>query len=143
MIEDVLRVITSFLAALGAIGGIPQLIRWLRPKPHLKINARIEDLPEENYHKLIIEIMNEKKWWKRNKDATHVIAQWYIMDRNKEHWGATYNQVISPYLGVGEKVQKEFKIIHRFNQEGNPHTLVVLVKCEPDTQVKKVISHSE
>jgi|YelNatPaOPRAMG01_1025707.scaffolds.fasta_scaffold12869_4 hypothetical protein len=141
--DDVLRIITSLLAILGAIGGIPQLIRWLRPKPHVKISSRIEDLPEENCHKLHIEVLNEKKWWKRNKDAMHVIAQWYIMDKNKEHWGATYNQAISPYLGVGEKVHKEFKIVHRFNPEGNPHTIVILVKCDPDTQVKETITHSE
>lgn len=141
-IDDIIRIITTILAVLGSIGGIPQAIQWLRPKPHLKMKPIIEDLTEENYHMLHIEVLNEKKWWKRNKDARHVVADWYVMDKNSEHWGATYHQVISPYLGVGEKVYKNFKILHRFDQKGNPHTIVIIVRCD-EGMVKEKITHIE
>ena len=142
-VDDILRIITALLSIFGAIGGIPQIIRWLRAKPHLKVNARFEKLLEENYYKLHIEVLNEKKLWKRNKDATDVMAQWYIMDKNSEHWGATYNQVISPYLGVGEKVRKGFKLFHRFDPRGNPHEIVILITCDEGVVVKEKLTHIE
>jgi len=140
--EDIYLIVSAFALVLAAIGGIPQIRRWITPKPKLKIvETRIEEMPAENRNILHLEVQNEKKWWRRGCDATDVVAEWYIMDKDYEQWGATFNQVLSPYLMTGAKVSKEFSIVHRFRPEGNPHTIVVLVKCREDVRKRERITY--
>ena len=135
-------IITTLLAILGAIGGIPQIIHWIKPKPHLKITiARIEKIPNEDKIKLHLEIENEAKWWRRNSDAAYVVAEWYVMDKNHEQWGSASNVVLSPFLSPGTKLSRDFQILHQFRQEGNPHSIIVRISCEKGGHTKKTITY--
>jgi hypothetical protein len=139
--------VSVFALALGAIGGIPQIRRWFKPKPRLRITrAQIEERPAMIGHVLQIEVRNKRQWWGRNRDAVDVVAGWYIMDKNFEQWSGTYNQILAPYLMAGAKVSKQFSGADRFNLEGNPYTIAILVSCREGAIVRKKLiyeSHSE
>lgn len=113
-LEDIYLIVSALALALGAVGGIPQIMRWLRPKPRLKITkANIEGSPESRI-RIDIEVKNEEKWWGRNRDATFVTAEWYMIDKDHEQWGAVFNQTLSPYLSAGTKVSRQHSSAHSF-----------------------------
>lgn len=127
--EDIYLIVSAIALALGAVGGIPEIMRWTKPKPRLRITkARIETMKDHRI-KIHLEVKNEQKWWRRNSDASDVAAEWYMMDKNHEQWGGVFNQTVSPYLMAGTKVSREFSSVHAFKPEGNPHTVVILVRC--------------
>lgn len=74
-VEDISLLATALALILGTIGGVPQIKRWITPRPHLKIvKAEVGKEPSKNRHTLHVEVLNEKKWWRRDSDALDVVA---------------------------------------------------------------------
>lgn len=139
--EDIYLIISALALALGAVGGVPQIMRWMKPKPRLRIaKARIEEKPGSRIN-IHLEVENERSWWRRNSDATYVTAEWYMMDKDHEQWGGVFNQTLSPYLMTGTKVSRQLSSAHTFKPEGNPHTIVIRVKCREGVLRRKKITY--
>lgn len=64
-----------------------------------------------------------------------------MMDKDYEQYGSIQNQMLSPYLLAGAKVTKEISTAQKFEPEGNPHTIVVVVRCRQGTWAREVVTH--
>lgn len=84
--------IFAMLGVAGLFGGIPQLIRWTKPRPNLTITkVAIERLPGDNYkYQLHMEIENRSKFWRRNSDATNVNADYYMINKD---WSPMWSSI--------------------------------------------------
>lgn len=146
--ENFYLIVSMVALILGAIGGIPQILRWFEAKPRLrivdvKIGKYWQSKEEKNAIGLGYDVVieNEKKFWGRNRDATKVEAEVYVTDKNHFQLGTTVNKSITPYLMAGMKIYKELSSTYMFNREGNPHTILLLVKCQEEVIKKKAISY--
>jgi hypothetical protein len=129
--------IISFLALiLGAIGGIPQIMRWSKPKPKLRITRFVIKERTERGFGMSIRVENVENWYRRNADATYVKAEYYIMDKSREQWGCAHNIVLTPYLVIGERISKELHDANILKVEGSPYTIVLRVTCEEGDTTK-------
>jgi len=140
-LEDILLIVSAIALVLGAVGGVPEIVRWTKPKPRLRIAKSRVEKSEGSRIVIDLEVQNEQKWWRKTADATYVTAEWYMMDRNHEQWGGVHNQIVSPYLMAGTKVSRQFSSTHSFKPEGNPHTIAILVKCEEGVQKRKKVTY--
>jgi hypothetical protein len=132
----------SILGLLGVVGGIPQMSRWIKPKPHLKIfKATISKQPNDNYkYQMHLEIKNEVKLGRRNGDASNVNAEYFVMDKNGVQLASVSNQSVSLYLLAGTRILKDIEAYHSLLPEGNPHSIVFRVTCsEKETAKLKII----
>jgi hypothetical protein len=139
--ENVVLSLIALLGVLGAVGGIPQMLRWVKIKPHLRIkNATISKLPNENYKfQLQFEVENERKTLTRNGDASNVTFDYYVVDKDSFQRGATFDQAISPYLLAGLKTVKETEAYLALTPEGNPYSIIFRVTCkEGNSTVEKI-----
>ncbi len=128
------------LGVLGLLGGIPQILRWAKPKPHLRITeAKIVRLPNENYKfRFHLEIENERVGWKRNGDASDVGYEFYVVDKESVQRGSASAQAVTQLLLAGFKTRKETEVFLSLPPDGNPYTVVFRVTCrEGDTFTKK------
>jgi hypothetical protein len=109
--DSIELIVIAVIALLGAAGGIPQIFRWIKPKPHLKITeGTISRLPNDNYkYQIKLEVENQSKLLQRNGDASNVTADFFVVDKNGVQSGATTNLLISSYLCAGTKIPKEFE----------------------------------
>ncbi len=139
--EDMYIIISAIALLLGAVGGIPEIIRWTKPKPCLRITKLRVEKSDESRIEIDLEVGNEQKWWRRTADATHVKAEWFMMDKNHEQWGGVHGQTVSPYLMVGTKVSKHLSSSHSFKPEGNPHSIIILVKCREGVLRRKRVTY--
>lgn len=140
-LESIYLIVSAIALGFGAVGGIPQIMRWMSRKPRLKIvESKIEGLQESRI-RIHLEVKNEKKWWGRNSDATYVTAEWLMVDKTHEQWGSVRNQVLSPYLPIGVKISQQFSSSHSFKSEGNPHTIFIFVKCREGIVRRKKITY--
>ncbi len=132
----------ALVTILSVLGGIPHLLRLIKPKPHLKIiQSTITKLPNDSFrYGIHLEIENQTKWWKRSSDASNLIGEYYMIDKNGVQWGTISNQIVSPYLVEGAKAVKDIEGYHSFLPEGNPYTIVFRVTCnEGQTDKQKII----
>jgi len=139
--EDIYLILSAFAVTIGAIGGIPQIMRWFKPKPNLKISkVFIEKKPDEKIN-IHLEVKNERKWWRRNQDAKYVEAKWFMMDKDRDQWGGVHSITLTPYLMTDTKISKTLNSAHHFRPEGSPHTIVVLVSCQEGVSSQKIINY--
>jgi hypothetical protein len=118
------------LAVLSAVGSIPHLLQWLKLKPHLKIvKAIIEKQPDDNNrYSIHLEVENQSKWWRKNGDATNIMGEYYVVDKNGFQNGYVDNQLLSQHLLAGTKTVKDLEGYHLLSPEGNPYSIVFRIK---------------
>jgi hypothetical protein len=135
--------VALLLGVLGALGGIPQLLQQIKPKPRLKITeAQITKLPEDNYkYQVHLMVQNETKFWRRNADATNVTADYYVIDKNDVQCAAAKGQMLAEYLCAGIKIQKDTEAYHSLTPEGNPYSVIFMVTCAEGGTAKKRIPY--
>ena len=141
--EEIELLLVSVLGLLGVVGGIPQIFRWIKPKPHLKIiKATISKLPHDNYtYQIHLEIENETKLWRRNGDASNITAEYFMIDKNGVLCASASNQSVSPYLLAGTKVLKDIAAHHSLMPEGNPYSVIFRVTCNEGRTAKQKITY--
>lgn len=122
----------AVVGILSVLGGVPHMFNLIKPKPHLKINeSTITKLPNDSFrYRIRLEVENQTKWWKKSRDASNVIGEYYMIDKNGVQWGTVSNQILSPYLVAGAKAVKDIEGYHSFLPEGNPYTIVFRVTCD-------------
>ena len=135
--------IFAMLGVAGLFGGIPQLIRWTKPRPNLTITkVAIERLPGDNYkYQIHMEIENRSKFWRRNSDATNVNADYYMINKDGVQCGAASNQTVASFLVAGAKILKDVESFHSLVPEGNPYSIVFRVTCQELVAAKKKIMY--
>lgn len=139
--ESAYLIVSTIALVVGAIGGIPQIIRFVKPKPQLRISDTIiEGLPEKRI-RIVFNLENKEKRWRKNADATNVIAEYFVMDKNHEQWGGVHNVVLSPYLPAGVKLPKQLAHSHSFEPTGNPYTVVLLIRCDEGVARKEKLAY--
>lgn len=138
---SVVLIIVAVLGILGLLGGIPQLLRWIKPKPHLKIsNVAVLKLPTENYKfKLHFEVENELKSWKRCGDASNVTSDYHVVDKESVQRGGAYDQAVSQYLLAGLKISKDTEMYLALMTEGNPYRIIFRVNCKEGYSATKIV----
>jgi hypothetical protein len=127
----------------GLVGGIPQLMKWTNPKPHLKINnlkiLSIDNKGSKYYLKY--EIENQSRFYTRDADATNVRAE--ITQINKNHVQTEeYQQKLSliSTLNAGVKFSKPTDFFHYSNKpQDYPDTITFKVFCDEGGIEKKKI----
>ena len=136
--------IFTVLGVIGLLGGIPQIIRWAKPKPHLTINkARVQRVQNDNYkHQIHLEVENQTKTFSRNDDATNVTVDYFIINKDNEQCATAQNQTISTYLVAGAKSITNIEAYHSLVPEGNPYSIIFLVRCKEETPTKKKIIYN-
>ncbi len=133
----------ALLAVFAAVGGVPHVLQWIKAKPQLKIvKATITKLSNDNFrHHIQLEIENRTKWWRKKGDASNVIGEYYLIDKNGVQCGYVTGQVISPYLVAGAKVLKDIEGYHTFLPDGNPYTIVFRATCNENAVAKHTITY--
>ena len=137
-----LAIVAMLLGFLGLLGGIPQMLRWIKPRPHLKItNATVLKIPNENYKfQLHFEVENERKSWKRSGAASNVTSDYYVVDKDSVQRGGTYDQAVSQYLLAGLKMLKDTDMYLALTPEGNPYRIVFRVMCKEGYSATKIVA---
>jgi hypothetical protein len=135
--------VALLLGVLGVLGGIPQLLRLIKPKPYLKITeAQITRLPEDNYkYQVHLTVQNETKFWRRNGDATNVTADYYVIDKNGVQCVAALGLTLSQYLCASAKIQRTLEAYHSLTPDGNPFSVVFRVSCSESAAAKKILAY--
>ena len=133
----------SVLGLLGVVGGVPQVFRWIKPKPHLKIvEVTISKLPDDNYKNQVhLEVANEAKLWTRNGDASNVTLEYFMIDKNGVQCAYAPRELVCAYLLSGTKVQKDTEAYHVLMPEGNPYSVIFRVTCNEGGIVKHTVSY--
>jgi hypothetical protein len=139
-IEFTIAVIATFLSLIGIVGGIPQILQWIEPKPHLKINKAVVAKAPNGTYEFQLEVENTTRKWRRDSDATQIIAELYVMDKDCIQWGIHHNEMLSPFLIAGAKIAKNIRT-GSFKQEGNPHTIIVRVFSKEGATAKHQLSY--
>jgi hypothetical protein len=131
------------LGVLGAFGGVPQILRWLKPKPRLKITAAdISRLQAENYkYQVHLEVENQTRLWRRNGDATNVTADYYVVDKDGVQCVAALGLMLSQYLCADAKIRKELEAYHSLTPDGNPFSVIFKVSCTEGASARKVLAY--
>jgi hypothetical protein len=145
MVDTFELAVIALLAILSAVGGIPHLIQWVKQRPHLKIiNPSIAKQTSDNFrYSLHLEVENERKWWRKSGDASNIVGEYYLIDKNGFLWGAVSNQLMSSYLPAGTRITKDIEGYHTLSPEGNPHSIIFRVTCNESVIAKQRISYEE
>ncbi len=132
------------LGILGLAGGLPQIIRWAKPNPHLQINkVTVERAPNDNYkHKIHLELENQTKGLARNGDATNITLDYFIINKTGTQTAITQNQTLSAYLVAGAKILTDIEAYHSLVPEGNPYSIIFMIKSRETATVKKRITYN-
>jgi hypothetical protein len=88
-----------------------------------------------------LEVENQTKWWKRNSDASNVVGEYYIIDKNGVQSGAVTNQSIATYLVAGAKVVKDMEGYHSILPDANPHSIIFRATCPEHIGAKQKITY--
>ncbi len=139
--ETVELAIVAAFALFGALGGVPQLLKLAKVRPHLKIvEAAVVKAADDNYkYKIHLAVNNEVKFLHRNGDATSVTAEYYVVNKEGVQCGSLESQPVTQVLVAGAKILKDAEGYHTLLPEGNPHTIVFRVNCrEGDIARKKI-----
>ncbi len=133
----------ALLAVFGVLGGVPQLLKLLKPKPRLKITqATISKLPEENYkYNVQLGVQNQTRWWRRNGDATNVTADYYVVDKDGVQCVAALSLALSQYLITNATIRRELEAFHSLTPDGNPFQVIFKVACAEGIGAKKVLAY--
>ena len=142
-LDTIELVFLALLTLLGLVGAVPHLLHWIKPKPHLQIvKSEISRLPEGNFkYHIHLEIENQTKWWRKNGDASNVVGEYFVIDKNGVQNSAVLNQAISSYLVAGARIVKDIEGYHSFLPDGNPFLLVFRVTCSERQTAKHEITY--
>ncbi len=137
-------ILFATLGIVGLLGGIPQIIHLAKQKPHLKINTvTIQRAPNDNYkHRIHLEVENQSKSLTRNGDALNVTIDYFIINKDSIQCGITQNQILSTYLISGAKILADIEAYHSLVPEGNPYSIIFMVKSRDAAIIKKKISYN-
>jgi hypothetical protein len=115
----------------------------MKPKPRLRIlKASITKMPNEDFkHNIHLEVENQKNWWRKNCDASNVMEEYYMIDKNGVQCGFVSGQIVSTYLVAGAKVLKDIEDYHSFLPEGNPYSIVFRVTCNEGVTSRQKIKY--
>jgi hypothetical protein len=150
-IQTIGVIIASILGIIGAVGGIPQLMKWFAPKPHLRLlYGRV--VPKSNNPKLRDDkqmlqyaVENINKRWAKNADATEVNIVFHVIDKDNRQRGEGFTCFTSHCLGIGENIPREYEINPEtllVKPQGNPHTLVFKITCKEKATAESRISYN-
>jgi len=142
--EAVGLILALALGALGFIGGIPQMLFWLKPKPHLKIiKASVDRLTGDNYkYRIHLEIENQEKFLRRNGDASNVTAEYYMINKDGVQCGGATDQMVCSFLVAGAKILKDHEDFYSLIPDGNPYTIVFRIRCQEKMSAKKKLAYN-
>ncbi len=140
--DSIELIVIAALAIVGVVGGIPQLLVWIKLRPHLRITqGAISKLPNENYkYQLHLGIENQSKLLQRNGDASNVVADFFVVDKNGVQSGATTNLMISTYLCSGTKIPKDLEAYLSLIPDGNPYSIIFRATSAEGNAAKKKIA---
>ena len=141
--DTIETVLLACVAVLSVVGAAPHLFQWIRRTPTLSIiKASVERQSSDKlgYH-VHLEVENQKKWWKRNGDASNVVGEYYMIDKDGFQRGFVSGQLVSPYLLAGTKAMKDIEGFHVLSRDGNPYSIVFRVTCNESTGAKQLISY--
>jgi hypothetical protein len=142
-VETVEVVLFSILALLGVAGAVPHFLHWIRSKPYLKIvKASIDKQSAGDFRYLVhLEVENQRRWWRKNGDASNVLAEYYIIDKDALQTGYVSGQLVSPLLLSGTRATKDIESNHLLSTEGNPFLIVFRVSCNESVRAKKLVTY--
>jgi hypothetical protein len=143
MVDIVEAILFASLAVLGIIGGLPHLVQWLVRRPSLEIlDASIELQSANNfqYHAHLV-VANRRRWWHRSGDASNVIAEYYLIDKDHVQKGFVSGQLVTPFLLIGTKAVKDAESYHSLPPEGGPYSIVFRVTCSEGAEAKRLIPY--
>ena len=143
MANELVLIVIGILGVLGVFGGIPQILKWLKPKPRLRITAAdISRLQAENYkYEVHLEVENETRFWRRNGDATNVTADYYVVDKDGVQCVAALGLMLSQYLCADAKIQRTLEAYHSLTPDGNPFSVIFKVSCTEGASARKVLAY--
>lgn len=130
-------IVASILGIIGVIGGIPQILQWSKPKPHLKIvELKLSRMVNLNYRVHSI-IENTKVFWSRNADARDVKAEFIELDKNRVQLRVANTSIENILSGAKAEINADVGIIYR--PELNPHALILRVTPSEGEKISKQI----
>ena len=122
-------VVSAIALVLAATGGVPEIRRFMSPRPRLKVTiGGVTRTSQPMGYAVRVTVLNEKKRFRRTTDAENVVASVHIMGSTHQDWGAAYNIIMSPYLMSGLSITKDLQHGHNF-VTAQEYTIVVLVGC--------------
>ncbi len=141
-LESIELFVVAVSLLFGLLGGVPQIVRWIKPKPTLAIgDAKISRLPDENYkYRFHLEVENKKLSFRRNGDASNITFDFYVIDKDGLQRGGTFDQIITQYLLAGITVAKETDVYLSLPPDGNPYTVVFRVVCREGQEAMKKVA---
>jgi hypothetical protein len=141
--DIVLLVLVAVLGIIGLLGGVPQLLSWIKPKPHLAIvKATVQRLTGDNYrYQVHLEVENQLKFLRRNGDASNVTAEYYMINKDGFQCGGASDQMVCSFLVAGAKILKDSEAFYSLVPEGNPYSIVFRVICHEKVAAKKKIAY--
>ncbi len=109
-------VVSAIALALAATGGVPEIRRFMIPRPRLKVTiGEVTRTPQvTGSYNVRVTVLNERKRLRRTTDAENIVASLHVMDRSHQNWGAAHNINISPYLMAGLSITRDLQHIHNF-----------------------------
>jgi hypothetical protein len=151
-IESIGVLFAIIFGFLGFLGGVPELKRWLVPRPHLRITILKKSVNYEgkSLH-FAYEVENKRNPFTRNADATDLVMEISEIDSNHIQWDKEPTKLpLSKCLLVGAKYHDDRGNI-RFNyyrtptiESNYPFTIFLKVSCtEGSIDTKKIIIEKE
>lgn len=138
--ETIGVIVAIIFGVVGTFGGIPQLIEWLKPSPHLRLGKEIVVEMNNGRVKVRAKAYNERKLLKRNSDATNVILKLSAIDKNNILIRMTSGYV-SACLVPNASTLSDVTFDTPLNTNGNPYTILVELRCQEGSTVKQKITY--
>jgi hypothetical protein len=139
-IETIGLIIATVLGIFGTVGGIPQIIKWSEPRPHLKINKLKILWIRDHHYGLSYEIENQTKFYTRDADATTVMAEITEWDKNFVQWDSSpFIFQLTGCLVAGTKFVETRETCHIAKPEGHPYMILFKVYCDEKAIAKQKI----
>ncbi len=121
------------LGLIGAIGGIPQIIQWSKPKPHLKLthislaSVAAKTLKADDRYNLHVVLENTRRFLSRSGDTEDLKLEFQVLDMNNQQCGEIQTFSLAQNLPAGEEIDREITVRPAGRPEVNPHTLVLKI----------------
>jgi hypothetical protein len=131
----------------GFLGGIPEIKKWIKPSPHLKI-TKLEALHmSEKGATISWTVQNQKMLLKRNSEATDVKLEITDLDGNQmQSDGDPITIRLKKLLMVGAKVSEPYgfsvQVGHFFDGRETSYPYIIMCKAscaEGSSNIKKLI----
>lgn len=108
--SDIVAGVTFVLAIIGTIGGLPVIVKALRPGPSLTIlNAMITFQVGKGYETTFF-IMNKARFWQRQREASHVKCNFAIIDYLGRVIYSHEDENVATLLASGSRVESSYEL---------------------------------